>query len=557
VILYEGSNEIRFNYDLGHSAGDLLNVAGIENSDGSIGLRYAGLSTSNVRGRSVLFYLGEPGTTNPEPEPDPDPQPDLDADGDGYTVAQGDCDGLIDENCPVAAASRFYFPLLAAAPQTYLGLVNNHDSLVLSGVLEAYNGAGNLLPAGRKMIELKPLARQEFALAEIFPESEEEPAYVVFAGDAGATAQGYCRFIDQDAMRGTSYPALFPQKGLRELYVPYLLYGSGWSTVIGFVSHSDLQLSAEIQFNNGAKSRFLMRPHGQLKLTLVEDSPVTYNGAEVTLGELSPATAATIKFTHIFAGAEDLVVGAVLYQNESQMGATELGSASYQQLQVSSFVMDDYWWSSLAFYNPSSAARTAGECPLQFNSYSGAGKRLDAPVTDSLPSALGALEGLVLLANQLPAGTNRLELDSGCAVAGIEFLGTGDAMDCVTVSDLAAKSGVFARLQYREKGAWSGLSLLNRATEGARVTLIAYDDEGNYLGEEEHRIEPRAQLSGLPEDLFSRLLSAPSCVRYVADHALSGLVINYQSTAATDAGPKSALIDILPALVLETSGSLY
>ncbi|HDS15419.1 MAG TPA: hypothetical protein ENN66_02140, partial [Proteobacteria bacterium] len=71
MILYEGSNEIRFNYDLGHSAGDLLNVAGIENSDGSIGLRYAGLSTSNVRGRSVLFYLGEPGTTNPEPEPDP------------------------------------------------------------------------------------------------------------------------------------------------------------------------------------------------------------------------------------------------------------------------------------------------------------------------------------------------------------------------------------------------------------------------------------------------------------------------------------------------------
>ncbi|MBN2706625.1 MAG: hypothetical protein JXR89_09320, partial [Deltaproteobacteria bacterium] len=109
----------------------------------------------------------------------------------------------------------------------------------------------------------------------------------------------------------------------------------------------------------------------------------------------------------------------------------------------------------------------------------------------------------------------------------------------------------------REEGAWSGLSLLNLAAESARVTLIAYDDDGNYLGEEEHRIEPMAQLSGLPEDLFSRLISAPSCVRYVADHELSGLVINYQSSEATETSERSALIDILPALALETSGSLY
>ncbi len=86
IVLNEGSTDILFNYGENYGAGSggiNKTMVGIENSDGSIGLRYPGFDKpGQYKRRSVRFYVGSTVT-------DPD---DIDNDKDNYTENQGDCD---------------------------------------------------------------------------------------------------------------------------------------------------------------------------------------------------------------------------------------------------------------------------------------------------------------------------------------------------------------------------------------------------------------------------------------------------------------------------------
>ncbi|MCD6269610.1 MAG: putative metal-binding motif-containing protein [Deltaproteobacteria bacterium] len=79
IILYEKDNSIIFNYRNGTIAPANATFVGIENKNGSTGLRYRGLSsTQSNKYLAVRFFPGTPGLP-------------VDQDGDGYTIADGDC----------------------------------------------------------------------------------------------------------------------------------------------------------------------------------------------------------------------------------------------------------------------------------------------------------------------------------------------------------------------------------------------------------------------------------------------------------------------------------
>ena len=57
IILKEGSTDILFNYEEAYSGGPDTVMVGIENNDGSIGLRYPGFDKGGLfTKRSVRFY---------------------------------------------------------------------------------------------------------------------------------------------------------------------------------------------------------------------------------------------------------------------------------------------------------------------------------------------------------------------------------------------------------------------------------------------------------------------------------------------------------------------
>ncbi|MBN2705180.1 MAG: putative metal-binding motif-containing protein [Deltaproteobacteria bacterium] len=557
----------------------MLNVAGIENKTGTIGLRYTGLETVNSSGLSVLYYLGEP-STEPDPDPvdpTPDPEPEVspDNDQDGYTVAESDCndnnpavypgaeeicgdkidndcDGSVDEDCEdLVRTSPLYFDYLGNGQyDAYLGLINASSEAELIGQFDAYSQDGKLL-AQRTGVALQPMARREYRVADIFADVVADLAYVTFGSEAGAVGQGYCRVLDDEGARSTVFEAQRAKAGVREIYVPKILQESGWKTEVELISASTLAMRVAVAFNNGATALFLLPGRGKARMVLGTDLPVVYTGKSVTLGETPLPSAASISYSHAFAGSEDVIMGTVVYSNANELAAANLVLSSEASILAPYLLMDDSWWSSLVFYNPgSSNLRTAGECPLAFEFYSDSFARADAQAE----SFLSDNQTAVYIASEFPEGTLALRAENSCGMVGLAFVGEEDAVDCYSLSDaFARKTGVFARVLASSSGpAWSGIVIFNPGSADANVMLVAYDDEGDYQGEAAYQIKSQQHLVGLPEKLFGKVLPAATSIRYGADQEVAGLLVNYRKNDLNE-----TRINIMPALSIDTTADLY
>ncbi len=617
VILYEGSNNIKFNYRMGRSAGENLDVAGIENRDGTVGLRYTGLKTTNNQGLSVLFYLGDP---NPEPiDNDGDgytvdegdcndfdktvypgaPEicgdnidnncnglvdegctgPRIDHDGDGYTVAEGDCDdydssinpgapeicgdnidnncnGLVDEDCDRISNKNFYFPLFAASSaKAVIGLINSSEVHNLTGSLKAYDSTGYLLDTF-KDVDLQPLATQEFSVAEIFPENDGQIAYVVFEAGNEGVGNGYCRFVGENGTRTASYPALFAENRDQTLDVPCLLYKDGWSTEVDLISLSEKRLTVDIIFNNGASFRAMIKSGGLYKILIDDDLEVLYHGASgYRLGDLPEATALTVNLAPSFVVLDkenDIALGAVLYQSDKNLCAASLNSAESGKFAVPYTVQTSSWWSSMSIYRPERKVRTASDdaCKVVFKGLTP--EDYGRAVTDSKELFLEPGE----VYETLFKGETGLAGETDCEIAGLEFLASGNGWGCLLLPEKGQKNGVIAPVYEIGKDHWSGIALFNPDPDKtAEITLRAYDTNGNYLSKEKHEIKPFGQLVGLPEELFTGDISSIKQIRYVSDRELFGLVIN--NDYLENDGKKSSIVNVLPSLSLDVTGSKY
>jgi hypothetical protein len=447
--------------------------------------------------------------------------------------------------------------LSAAAEKTYFAIINNSNTDLI-GTLNAFDRAGKLLKEEYE-VELLPLGRSEFLMSEIFPEDSADAAYVVFTAKSGNAAQGYCRFIDDTGVRAATYPASFAQIGSNKLDVPYLLYGSGWTTEIAMVSVSKKKMMAEIRFNNGASVMALIAPEGQFQIVVEDDLEVSYNGrAGYRLGDIpQKAGAAVVRISHIFFdGNNDLAVGTVLYRNTESLSSATLQVSGSGLLEVPHLTVSNSWWTGLAIYNPGRELRTSAfedSCLLTVTGFTESGQKL-AVGDISEDISIGVNKITVASAADLPEGTVALKIAGECDLAGVEFFGTAKGSGCMLLSGRRSKSGVFARVQTSTSFQWSGIALLNSdPVNEAEVTLIAYDDEGHELAKKKFSIASENQLVGLPEDLFKENIATATMIRFVADRELSGLIIN--NADSMEDGDDRSQVEILPVLPIDDSVS--
>ena len=551
VILYEGSNKIRFNYNLGRSSGGNHNVAGIENRDGSIGLRYSGIEgTSFNNGLSVLFYPPDSNINPPDPNPNPEPptpQPDpeeVDQDGDGYTVSQGDCndndptihpgavevcgdgvdnncDGQIDEGCNSAIGAKLYFPLFGGEEEVFIGLVNAQSDDV-AGTMQAFDSGGELLDSSDDIV-IKGHGRVEIELEKEFAIPLSEIAYVVFAGEQGTRLSGYCRLLDEDGGAAAAYPVqLRPVAGGNELYVPEVLAGDGWRTEISFVVLSDKRMTASVDYNNGFKEGpFLIDP-GEARMMTIENST---------------ATNARIKISSWVYSPDDVLLGAVLYRHESKLAAAALETAGHQQLTAPYLADQDGWWSSLMIYNPTgdgdSECTLGGVVPIRGNQ-----------LEDFESKQLKPGESLPLTSKDWAPEACALDFASKCTLLGTGFIGQGDnVLGAYSLFGAAQREGCFPRVQSLSSSRWSGLVLYNPTDKKVKVKLTAYDDSGHKLDYREQELAGQESLVGVLDSLFdAEAVSEATQVVFSSDEGLYGLLLNYQEVDG------NKMVEVLPTL---------
>jgi hypothetical protein len=480
VVFFETTNKIQFNYRTIASLGEDLKVAGIENGDGTVGLRYVPLDEADALSeRSVLFYRGDP------PE---DPEPDS---------------GII------------YMPLLMADNwQTSVILLNDSEAEI-TGVLSGYDSSGEEVAASAE-IRLASRARFEGSLDGIFAEADiSRLAYLSFAGSGGGVVGSVHLQVPDQGMTG-AYPALSAAAASETLYLPSVIVGvEGWGNIVSLVNVSDEKNNLEIEFDNGAKKYITLQPGQQFYVD--QNMEVFSDKKLVVLKDMkSLPTCAVVR------GQHDLLGAALYYQGE-KLSALALAHKETADI-VYPYLLDSAgWWSGLAFYNsrpePVDAALTG---------YDNAGSSVTLEIAEL---TLAELQNESLPSHDIRAGKiGWLKAQAEAPITGTEFFGTADGKQLAAVATdaLQGSRGLFSHIRSGEDGGWSGLLLINPGTEEVRVTLTAYAGSGVALAETEKTITARGQLIAAVTTLFPGIDKSVASVRFVVagDENIVGMIFN-------------------------------
>ena len=520
VVFYEKENTIQINYQSVASLGADFQVAGIENRDGDIGLRYAALDEAvNITERSVLFYLGDP-PVNPDPDPDPDP-------------------------APVAGRANLYMPLVMTGNwQTSVVLLNDSGSETVTGVLQGHDAKGDVVVFSEDVI-LDPLARQEGSLNDFFGEFDVNLAYLTFEANIDAVVGSVRLQVAGQGMVG-AYPALSHAATSETLYLPMVITQSDWGNIVSLVNADSKSCYATIEFDNGATKSLFFEPGQQVFLyPLGEITVLSADRKQALLKNTTPEPRGAV-----IRGGGGLL-GAVLYYHGETASAAALDGTIGEQVKYPYLPDSSAWWGGLTLFNPQPAL-----IDTVLSGYLADGEPADLSLTD-VP--LGFMESRRFqAANLLPNDSGWLLAESTSLITGTEFVGTvdGKQMAAVSTGELSGSSGVFSRIQLGEDGVWSGLVLVNSGVVENQVAFAAYDDNGRILGEARRMIPAYGQVVSEVTSLFAPTnIDQATSIRFAAESEVVGVLLNGRNYKV-DGYPLSEL-EALPPLRLATTGDRY
>ena len=125
-------------------------------------------------------------------------------------------------------------------------------------------------------------------------------------------------------------------------------------------------------------------------------------------------------------------------------------------------------------------------------------------------------------------------------LSGFELFGTvnGNQLAAYAGGSGPAKAGVFAKI---EKNGWTGIAFVNTEATAAAVTLIAYDDDGTPVDNQDFVVLGYGKkMFNSVEAIFSQAISSATYITYSSDRNVVGFQLN---------GSKDeTMLDGLPAL---------
>ncbi|GBC60298.1 hypothetical protein DENIS_1249 [Desulfonema ishimotonii] len=419
-----------------------------------------------------------------------------------------------------------YFPHAAsnAEWETEICVISTDAIQNITGTFKGYGDNGTLV-AETAEITLTPHARKQLIIGNDF-ENPDQIGYVVFESDGDGLA-GYTKFHTGNIMRA-AVPAV-SEVNSGDVYISHIAANEEWWTGISLVNTTDEVRALTIDFYG--------RDEGE---TVTETASVTLAPGEHwadTVKKLLGAENTDLFQSAVIRNAAG-IIGLELFGSEAGKGKNYLSGILLKDSTATTLcyphiASNEKWWTGIVAHNPGEASAT-----LNITPYSESGTALTAQTIsiDGNGKYVGTAQDL-----NFPDGTAWFEIAATTPVSGFELFGTDSEQQLggYTCVDIDGKSGVFAKLE--QDGGWTGVAFVNTTSSSAIVTLTAYDDSGNPVGEETTDLQPHEKMVELAENLFTEAsIDGATYIGYSSDQP----VVGFQLSGSSD----DMLLDALPGM---------
>ena len=459
------------------------------------------------------------------------------ADGDEYEVELPDMSGFpipeelsYDMRASGLPLHRLFYSHINCNEgwQTELALINDDDSVALSGTLIFFSDSAEVL-AGVQ-VALAPHGRKEFDVGKLLGVDAARVGYALFEYRQENLVVGYARYFVTGVYRA-AIPALpMSEISQGEIYIPHIAAGGEWWTGISLINANSTAKTVEIVTNMEGGSwtiNVVVEPYCRRYFTFAEMAP------EHLQSKLSSLSSATITN-----GAG--IIGLELFGSKSAgvnkyLSGVLLRDSTVTTMYYPHTASDQLWWTGVVGYNPQTTVAQVTVTP-----YNAAGESLAAGFSGATFSIPGQDKYLGAVANlQFPVETAWFKLESSQPLTGFELFGKADGSQMAGYSscNIDTLHGIFPKL---EKSGWTGIAFVNIG-RSSTVILKAYNDAGELVATNEPlALAANEKKSMVAEALFSADISAATYLTFSADSAIVGFQLNSSADGM--------MLDGLPAL---------
>jgi hypothetical protein len=412
-------------------------------------------------------------------------------------------------------AAPLYFPHVATnfPWQTEIAIINTSANQV-TGTLRGLSDGGQLIET--KNVTLAARGRRQIIIADEFT-NHADIGYIIFDTNSAAV-RGYTKFYQAGSHRA-AIPAV-KEVNTSDIYISHIASNADWWTGVSLVNTTSATKVLTITFNNGQSFPYPLNANEHRIFEIADEFFNNQPRPDIESAVITNASG---------------VIGLELFGSKggaTHMDGILLTGTTTSTIYYPHVASNDYWWTGIVAYNPSSS-----QCTITITPYSAQGTLLSSS-TLPIPGKgkyIGPVSAL-----GLPAQTAWFKIDSTSPITGFELFGTTDGNQLAAYAgggEAGKKAGVFAKI---EKDGWTGIAFVNTEGTGASVNLYAYKDDGTLVATQVLPVPGYAKVVNNPQPIFSQDISSATYITYSSDKS----VIGFQLNASSD----GTMLDALPGL---------